>query len=260
MSDTTTTPPDTIASRMAAYDRRAQPAIIIAALAPFLVAMIADDTRDNLFLFVDLASWAVFVGDYAIRNVIDRKYWKSGAGIFDLAIVLLTFPWYIMPFGSNATFMSVFRIARIIRVFTATKAGSRAGRLLQRLGGLGIGLLVVSVFSALVVLNAEPPESGFENFGDALWWATVSFTTVGYGDLYPTTSLGRFAGLLMMMAGLAALGTVSAVLADSFRGDDQESDDANFAALLDEVRALRSEVAVLRSGGEDGPVVDEDAP
>ena len=229
--------------------RRAQPFIIVAALAPFVVAMVADSTRDTLFLFVDLASWGVFVGDYVIRNVIDRKYWKSGAGIFDLAIVLLTFPWYIMPFGANATFMSVFRIARIIRVFTATSAGSRMGVILQRLGGLGIGLLVVSIFSALVVMNAEPPESGFETFGDALWWATVSFTTVGYGDLYPTTPLGRFAGLLMMMAGLAALGTVSAVLADSFRGNDQDNEDANFAELLAEVKALRSEVAVLKADG-----------
>ena len=231
---------------MAAYDRRAQPFIIVAALAPFVIAMIVDSTRENLFTFVDLASWAVFVIDYVVRNVIQRRYWRSGAGTFDLAIVLLTFPWYILPFGANATFMSVFRIARVIRVFTATSAASRMGAVLQRLGGLGITLLVVSIFSALVVMNAEPPESGFETFGDALWWATVSFTTVGYGDLFPVTALGRFAGLLMMLAGLAALGTVSAVLSESFRGNDQDSQDANFAALLEEVRALRTEVADLR--------------
>ena len=62
---------------MAAYDRRAQPFIIVAALAPFVIAMIVDSTRENLFTFVDLASWAVFVIDYVVRNVIQRRYWHA---------------------------------------------------------------------------------------------------------------------------------------------------------------------------------------
>lgn len=246
----TSTPTGTtsVDERMVSYNSRAQPFIVVAAIAPFVVAMIANDARDGLFLFVDLASWGIFVVDLVVRTVIDRKYLKSGNGIFDLAIVLLTFPWYIMPFGDTAAFMSVFRLARLARLFTATDFGSRGRVLFDRLGKLGLALVIVSVFSALVVINAEPPESGFENFGDALWWATVSFTTVGYGDLYPTTALGRFAGLLMMMAGLAALGTVSAVLADMFRGQSTEGEDQVVQDLLEEVKTLRREVAALNGG------------
>ncbi len=63
-----------------------------------------------------------------------------------------------------------------------------------------------------MVMNAEPPESGYDTFGDALWWAVVSFTTVGYGDLFPVTPFGRMAGVIMMLTGLAALGSVAAIL------------------------------------------------
>lgn len=239
----------TIDPRMAAWSRATRPLIIVAALAPFAIVMIADDSRDLLFVFTDLASWTVFIVDLVVRVVIDRRYLRSKAGIFDLAIVLLTFPWYILPAGSTAGFMSVFRAARLVRLFTTTDIRGRSMQLLSRLGTLGIGLLIVSVFSALVVLQSEPPESGFENIGDALWWSVVSFTTVGYGDLYPVTPNGRFAGLLMMLAGLAALGTISAVLADLFRGTaDEEADERaeTIRELVDEVKALRTEVAELK--------------
>ena len=61
----------------------------------------------------------------------------------------------------------------------------------------------------------------------------------------PVTPLGRFAGLLMMLAGLAALGTVSAVLADMFRGQSTEGEDKMVEDLVQEVKQLRQEVASL---------------
>lgn len=74
----------------------------------------------------------------------------------------------------------------------------------------------------------------------------VSFTTVGYGDLFPTTPAGRFAGILMMFAGLAALGTVAAVLGVSIGATDSEHEDSTDQRILGEVRALRAEVSELK--------------
>ncbi len=71
---------------------------------------------------------------------------------------------------------------------------------------------------ALAVLDAEQnaPGSNITNIGDALWWAFATITTVGYGDFYPVTVLGRLIAAGLMIAGITMLGTVTAALASWF--------------------------------------------
>jgi voltage-gated potassium channel len=72
--------------------------------------------------------------------------------------------------------------------------------------------------AALAILDAEQnvPGATITDFGDALWWAVVTITTVGYGDLYPVTGLGRFIAVGLMIAGIALIGSVTATLASWF--------------------------------------------
>lgn len=124
------------------------------------------------------------------------------------------------------------------------------GSVLRRFGGLGLWIVGATLFSAQMVMNAEPPESGYETFGDALWWAVVSLTTVGYGDLFPVTPFGRMAGVIMMLTGLAALGSVAAILGAIIMGvgsdDPAEEFGVESGDVAQELRALRAEVAELR--------------
>jgi voltage-gated potassium channel len=256
-------------ARRALWERQTRWWIILAALAPFVSRLVPGDTYD-LNLAVDLGTWVVFAVDFAVHLRIDRSYWRGGRGVFDISILVFTFPWYVVPGVGGTAFTIVFRWARLARLLFAGETGRRLIGSLRRLGTLGIVLAFSSALSALIVLRNEPAESGFENLGDALWWAMVSFTTVGYGDLYPTTAAGRVAAGLMMFMGLIALGTVSGVFASSFSDDRRADADAPLVPagastsgdVLAEVRLLREELADLREqlvrGEDPGPPAPED--
>jgi voltage-gated potassium channel len=234
-------------TRIADWERRTRWVIVTAALAPFVVRLAPLPSFDA-YLAVDLITWAVFAFDLYMHIRISRSYAHSPRGLFDIAIVVLTFPWYVFPSLGSTAFTMVFRWARVARLLFAGETGRRFTAALRRLGTLGIALTVTSLLSALIVMRHEPAEAGFESFGDALWWAVVSFTTVGYGDLYPTTPEGRVAGGIMMFMGLVALGTVSAVLASTFVGDDREPpQEASEPGdrVLEELGELRAQVELL---------------
>jgi voltage-gated potassium channel len=114
--------------------------------------------------------------------------------------------------------------------------------------------------AALAVLDAErdAPNATITNFGDALWWAVTTITTVGYGDRYPVTTEGRLIAGALMVAGIALVGVITASLASWFvqrigeMASAEEQTQATVDALLDEVRALRREVEKLRQNRDLG--------
>ena len=80
--------------------------------------------------------------------------------------------------------------------------------------------------SSAIVERAEHHKHGFETYGDSVWWAFVTLTTVGYGDLVPETRVGRVTAVFVMLTGVAMLGTVAASLASLFRAEDVAGEDA----------------------------------
>ncbi len=130
-------------------------------------------------------------------------------------MVVLTAPWFLVPGLGTTRFVALARLARLVRVI---KAGGRAlVRLAHQLGRVGLvtGSLLVSC--AYVTYSAERSvNEAYSSFGDALWWATVTITTVGYGDVVPVTTVGRVMGVVLMLAGLAVLGVLAGVLASFF--------------------------------------------
>jgi len=249
--------------RIDRWERRTTPVVVVAALLPLILTGATGRATWPVIL-IDLVCWVVFAVDLVVHLRIQRRYLSRPAGWFDLGIVVLTFPWFILvPDLDNAVVLTVLRLARLARVVAVAVKGMRGLRyLVERLGVAVLYGFVVTLVCAFIVYEAEHPNHGFDSYPDAVWWAVVTITTVGYGDLVPVTLVGRITATFLMLSGLALLGVVAASLASFLRLEDTErlarhaardaaASIAPVAAdpqeqVLAELRDLRREVQELR--------------
>jgi voltage-gated potassium channel len=183
--------------------------------------------------------WGMFLVDYVINLVLaERRARWFFTHFYELLIVALP---ALRP----------LRLLRLVTLLAFLQRG--AGRALRgRVVIYAVGASLILVFvAALAELDVERDAVGghIHNFGDALWWACVTITSVGYGDVTPVTIEGRIIAVGVMIAGIALLGTVTATLASFFidRVADttkEESDEtqAAIATLTSEIVALRAEL------------------
>jgi len=99
---------------------------------------------------------------------------------------------------------------------------------------------VLIVFSSITILNCETaPESNIKTASDALWWSFVTITTVGYGDFYPTTTLGRIIAVVLMTAGIGLFCTFTAYVASLFLQEEEKGQEKREDQILAELKSIR---------------------
>ena len=249
------------------YDARMRLPIIISAILPLVVVPEGDGWVGVL---VGVVTWLVFLADYVVHVRRLEHYGRTGLGRFDLFVVIATAPWFLFPGAQAGQFVVLLRLARLARLAMATRG---ARRLVQRLGRVAAAAAGIVVIGSLVAYHAEHPTNHeFATVGDALWWGIVTLTTVGYGDVVPKTTTGRWAAVTIMITGIAVLGLLAGSLASFFRldnGNDDNGapaggtappDDAALRALTAEVSALRGQVDALTArlaGALPGPAAEE---
>jgi voltage-gated potassium channel Kch len=159
----------------------------------------------------------IFLGDFLYRffTAEDRKYYFFRA--FGWADLLSSLPL------QQLKILRSFRLWRVIRLFIRFGARNLVHEFIVHRAEnalLTVGFLVLCVleFGSLTILKAESasPDANITNASDAIWWAYVTITTVGYGDQYPVTNNGRFIAILVMTAGVGLFGTLSGYLANLF--------------------------------------------
>jgi voltage-gated potassium channel len=200
------------AASLARFDARMRLPLVLSALLPIVIS---PESGGWLATTIGVVSWLVFLVDYVVRTRQLVRYRHTGFGRFDLVVVILTAPWFLLPGFQAGRFVVILRLARLARLVIAT-GGAR--RLIERLGRVVIVALGVVVVAASVAFRAEHPVNDlFATRGDAMWWGIVTLTTVGYGDVYPITPTGRWMGVIIMVTGIAVLGVLAGSLASFFK-------------------------------------------
>lgn len=189
-----------------------------------------------VFGVAELITVSFFILDYILRWVtadfkLNKGGWSfvlypfSGWAIIDLLSILPG----LSVLGRGFKIFRITRFLRIIRLLKFIRYTGKIqllGRVIRKEKGVLLTVLGISVFyvflTALIMFNVEPrvnPITGntnFENFFDALYWATVTLTTVGYGDMIPVSDIGRFVSMLSSLFGVAIIALPSGVITASY--------------------------------------------
>lgn len=200
---------------------------------------------------VDKACACIFALDYLARlATADFKYKSASVLSFvrypfsfmALVDLLSILPSFTAVNGSFKVLrlMRMFRALRILRVFKIARY-SRSVRIIGRVfrrskdALIAVGSLALAyvLISALVILNLEP--DSFDSFFEAVYWATVSLTTMGYGDIYPVTTTGRVFTMLSAAFGIAIVALPSGIITAGYMSElakEQRAEEEEAAAAL----------------------------
>ena len=229
-------------SRVQQWERRAEWPLAAAAVA-FLIAyawpVLEPDLSSgwkDLCRAVVYLSWILFVLDYIARLVLaEHRARYAGRHVPDLLVIALPI---LRP-------LRLLRLVMLLRVLNRRATNSLRGRVITYVSGATV-LIVGS--AGLAMLDAERGRAGsnINTYGDAVWWAMTTISTVGYGDRYPVTGQGRFVAAGLMLAGIALLGVVTASIASWLIEKVREVDTDVQAVARRDLAELRAEIQALR--------------
>ena len=206
--------------------------MIIISLVP-----LAFRTESTCLLWLDKISVSVFIIDYLLRWITadyklqNSKRWQAFLlypfttfAIIDLLSILPSF----VAFNRVLKLLRITRLLKILRVFKFVRYSRNIQVLVKVLHKerhilFTVFLIAVAyiVITALIMFNVEE-SAMFEDFFDALYWATTTLTTVGYGDIYPSTDIGRIISMLSAIFGVAVIALPSGVITASYLDELKE--------------------------------------
>ena len=195
---------------------------------------------------INYVIWVIFAVEFLIRICLVRRRGRyMSRHVPD--VLMLALP-VLRP-------LRVLRLLVLLQMVNRRATSALRGRVAVYVGGSAVLILFSA---ALAMLDAErgKPNANIHTFGDALWWAASTMTTVGYGDRTPTTGQGRAVGFAVMLAGIAVLGVVTASIAAWLIDRVREADVTAQAATRGDIDALRAEVAMLRQALSAGITAD----
>jgi len=176
----------------------------------------------RLLRWVEWGITALFTVEYGLRLWVVRRplaYARSFFGVVDLLSILPTYVSLVIP---GAQSLLVVRALRLLRIFRILKMGHFLGeaqvlRRAIRASARKVTIFLVTVVTLILVLGAamylvEGPENGFTSIPQSMYWAVVTMTTVGYGDIAPQTVAGKLLASLVMIIGYAIIAVPTGIV------------------------------------------------
>ncbi|HEY2594266.1 MAG TPA: ion transporter [Chloroflexota bacterium] len=262
MSSTTT---ETSGERGAAYNLFIVVITIMSLVIMVLLLLPFDEQTIILLRFYDNSICAIFLVDFALQ-MRRASSWRVSffhqRGWLDL---LGSIP--SVGFLEATALFRLARVSRLARVLRLLREHDKDSILKDVLRNRAqyaflitiLAAMLVLITASIVVLEAESgaPGANITTGGDAVWWSVVTITTVGYGDKYPITPVGRSAAVFVMVAGIGIIGSLASIMASFLVAPPQSSEaptpaplpseaDSRLANLESEVRGARGELAALR--------------
>jgi voltage-gated potassium channel len=234
-------------TRYARIERALEWPVAILALAVVPALIIEDRTTSESLrrtaITINWIAWLAFVAEFLVRFALANHRWRYVRyAWFDLALIVITPPFLVPDALQGARSIRAVRAVRLLRVL---RAGTVAGIALRNLRGLlnhrglayvlCVGTIAVTL-GALGIYLLERGEN-IKSLADAYWWAVVTVTTVGYGDVSPTTGEGRLIAVLLMFVGIGVISVFTATLSSFFFSADEQSEVARLETRLSNIEA-----------------------
>ena len=235
--------------------------LVLIFLSTFIVMMESVDIYDaklhKLFVVLEIIITAFFTVEYVLRIITLRNkkaYIFSFFGIIDFLAIL---PFYLSLFFPITKYFLILRMLRMLRIFRILNLmdfmndGYFIVRALKHSSRkIYIFLLFLMIFSVIIgsmMFMVEGHRDGFESIPQSIYWAVVTVTTVGYGDVSPGTPLGKFLSILLMLAGYSIIAVPTGIVTAEMRnkrqtlekvcqrcGNDDIDDDARYCKICGE--------------------------
>lgn len=211
--------------------------IILASLV--ILSLVADLPKEQGFV-LDGIIWVIFLLDYIVRLIMSEKKWEFiKSNPLDLIAII--------PLDQIFRAVRLIRLLRVIRLISLLKRGRSFLDVVFEKYNVDKVFVFVIAFLFLSSLSMTWIEPEFDSYGDSLWWAVVTTTTVGYGDIYPQTPVGKIIASVLMFIGIGVIGVFTGTIASLFSSHHSRTE-------ADE--SLPQELEVVKSKLEPNPNED----
>jgi voltage-gated potassium channel len=229
-----------------------------------VLLLVRDPATEQLLTVYDNVICVVFLLDFFLRvrnSKHGRQYFLHEGGWLDLLGSVPSFG--VFKFSGILRLARLSRLARITKLLRGQHKRELVDDVLCHRGQYAAFITVLAAFLVLVVASVmvlafevHSPDANITSGGDALWWAIVTITTVGYGDRFPVTAGGRITAFFVMIAGVGIIGALASILASVLvapsPSSGPEGEAAADPAVQQELAAIRSELEALRTSLEEG--------